>query len=103
MKTLAGTGKPGLADGRLDRAQFDEPGGLSLAGRTLYVADTNNHAVRAIDLGRAVRFDARRSRCADAAQQRAGTAPTVDSRERMLTVPGYCRYEGHAAMAEEIR
>ena len=52
VKTLAGTGKPGLADGRLDRAQFDEPGGLSLAGRTLYVTDANNHAVRAIDLDR---------------------------------------------------
>ncbi len=50
VTTLAGTGKPGLADGRLDRAQFDEPGGLSLAGRTLYVTDANNHAVRAIDL-----------------------------------------------------
>jgi len=50
VKTLAGTGRPGLADGRLDRAQFDEPGGLSLAGRTLFVTDANNHAVRAIDL-----------------------------------------------------
>jgi hypothetical protein len=52
VTTLAGTGTPGLADGRLDRAQFDEPGGLSLAGRTLYVTDANNHAVRAIDLDR---------------------------------------------------
>ena len=52
VKTLAGTGKPGLADGRLDRAQFDEPGGLSLAGRTLFVTDANNHAIRAIDLDR---------------------------------------------------
>ena len=58
VKTLAGTGKPGLADGRLDRAQFDEPGGLSLAGRTLYVTDANNHAVRAIDLDRGDRVDA---------------------------------------------
>jgi thiol-disulfide isomerase/thioredoxin len=54
VQTLAGTGKPGLADGRLDRAQFDEPGGLGLAGRTLYVADMNNHAVRTIDLDREV-------------------------------------------------
>jgi DNA-binding beta-propeller fold protein YncE len=50
VRALAGTGKAGSADGRLDRAQFDEPGGLALAGRTLYVADTNNHAIRAIDL-----------------------------------------------------
>jgi thiol-disulfide isomerase/thioredoxin len=52
VQALAGTGKAGLADGPLDRAQFDEPGGLTLAGRTLFVADTNNHAVRVIDLDR---------------------------------------------------
>jgi thiol-disulfide isomerase/thioredoxin len=50
VRALAGTGRAGTADGRLDRAQFDEPSGLALAGRTLYVTDTNNHAVRAIDL-----------------------------------------------------
>jgi DNA-binding beta-propeller fold protein YncE len=52
VTALAGTGQPGLADGRLDRAQFDEPGGLSLAGRTLYVTDANNHAIRVMDLDR---------------------------------------------------
>ena len=50
LMTLAGTGKPGHADGPGARAQFFEPGGLSVAGHTLYVADTNNHAVRTIDL-----------------------------------------------------
>ena len=34
----------------LELAVFWEPSGLSLAGRTLYVADTNNHAIRAVDL-----------------------------------------------------
>jgi thiol-disulfide isomerase/thioredoxin len=46
-KTIAGTGKPGLAD---DPPQFDEPAGLSLADGVLYVADTNNQAIRAVDL-----------------------------------------------------
>jgi hypothetical protein len=46
-KTIAGTGKPGLAD---EPAQFDEPAGLSLADGVLYVADTNNHAIRALEL-----------------------------------------------------
>ena len=50
VTTLAGTGKPGHVDGPGARAQFFEPGGLSVAGNTLYVADTNNHAIRAIDL-----------------------------------------------------
>jgi DNA-binding beta-propeller fold protein YncE len=52
VSALAGTGRPGAGDGRLDRAQFDEPAGLSLGGETLFVADTNNHAIRAIDLAR---------------------------------------------------
>ena len=37
-------------DGAAATAQFFEPGGLSVAGNTLYVADTNNHAIRTIDL-----------------------------------------------------
>jgi thiol-disulfide isomerase/thioredoxin len=48
VKTFAGTGKPGHADGV--HASFYEPGGLSLANNKLYVADTNNHAVRVVDL-----------------------------------------------------
>jgi DNA-binding beta-propeller fold protein YncE len=48
VKTFAGTGKPGQTDGAT--ASFYEPGGLSVAGGKLYVADTNNHAVRVIDL-----------------------------------------------------
>jgi hypothetical protein len=39
-----------LVDGDLATAEFWEPAGVSLSGRTLYVADTNNHAVRAVDL-----------------------------------------------------
>ncbi len=48
VTTFAGTGAAGAEDGR--QATFDEPGGLSIAGDTLYVADTNNHAIRVIDL-----------------------------------------------------
>jgi hypothetical protein len=46
-KTLAGTGEPGLAD---SPAQFDEPAGIAYAAGKLYVADTNNHLIRTIDL-----------------------------------------------------
>lgn len=46
--SLFGTGKPGQADG--SSPSFYEPGGLSVANGKLYVADTNNHAVRVIDL-----------------------------------------------------
>ena len=37
-------------DGGAQSAQFDEPGGLSYADGILYVADTNNHVIRSIDL-----------------------------------------------------
>ena len=48
VKTLFGTGKPGQSDG--PTASFYEPGGLTLANGDLYVADTNNHAIRVVDL-----------------------------------------------------
>ncbi|NNE97971.1 MAG: redoxin domain-containing protein [Pyrinomonadaceae bacterium] len=48
VKTLIGTGDEGQKDGR--NASFYEPGGISVAGDRLYVADTNNHAVRIVDL-----------------------------------------------------
>jgi DNA-binding beta-propeller fold protein YncE len=45
--TLAGTAKSGRDD---EPANFDEPAGVSAAGDKLYVADTNNHRIRVIDL-----------------------------------------------------
>ncbi len=48
VKTLFGTGKPGQTDGT--SPSLYEPGGLSVANNKLYIADTNNHAVRVVDL-----------------------------------------------------
>ncbi|MFN2498180.1 MAG: thioredoxin-like domain-containing protein [Pyrinomonadaceae bacterium] len=48
VKTFLGTGKPGQIDG--STAAFYEPGGLAVANGKLYIADTNNHAVRVVDL-----------------------------------------------------
>ena len=48
VKTLLGTGKPGQAGGTSE--SFYEPGGLSVANGKLYIADTNNHAIRIVDL-----------------------------------------------------
>jgi len=48
VASFAGTGKPGQTDGAMP--SFYEPGGLTLAGDKLYVADTNNHAIRVLDL-----------------------------------------------------
>jgi len=46
--TFLGTGEAGLRDG--ERPLFDEPGGISIAEGKLYIADTNNHAIRVADL-----------------------------------------------------
>lgn len=43
-------GTAGHADGPVASATFKGPNGLHLIGTTLYVADTGNHVVRAIDL-----------------------------------------------------
>ncbi len=49
--TLFGKGgSGGYQDGASHLAQFDEPGGLSYADGIVYVADTNNHVIRTIDL-----------------------------------------------------
>jgi DNA-binding beta-propeller fold protein YncE len=48
VKSFAGKGKPGQADG--PAASFHEPAGLSVANGKLYIADTDNHAIRVVDL-----------------------------------------------------
>src|SRR5262245_12313699 len=47
-ETFVGTGENGMRDGQ--RATFDEPAGVSVAFAKLYVADTNNHLIRVVDL-----------------------------------------------------
>lgn len=46
--TFSGDGHAGFTDGKEPR--FYEPGGLSFAKNKLYIADTNNHAVRVLDM-----------------------------------------------------
>ncbi|MCL4867462.1 MAG: redoxin domain-containing protein [Anaerolineae bacterium] len=43
-------GERGWQDGVGATAQFDEPGGLTAARGRLYIADSNNHAIRTADL-----------------------------------------------------
>ncbi|WP_419853554.1 thioredoxin-like domain-containing protein [Candidatus Poriferisodalis sp.] len=47
---LAGGGTPGLQDGFGTDALLAEPSGLSATTDTLYVADTNNHRIRTLDI-----------------------------------------------------
>ena len=48
--TLAGDGNPRLLDGTNKYSSFYEPSGLTVINNKIYVADTNNHAIRIIDL-----------------------------------------------------
>ncbi len=48
VETLVGAGPAGADD---NPPKFYQPGGLSVLGSTLYVADTNNHAIRKVHLG----------------------------------------------------
>ncbi|HTE19669.1 MAG TPA: thioredoxin-like domain-containing protein, partial [Armatimonadota bacterium] len=57
VEAVAGTGVVGKEDGAFDTARFASPQGMALrrgddGTLTLYVADTNNHAIRALDLKR---------------------------------------------------
>ncbi|MHB1355712.1 MAG: thioredoxin-like domain-containing protein [Anaerolineae bacterium] len=48
VRTLFGGGRPGSDDGA--HASFYEPGGLAVFKGQLYIADTNNHAIRIADI-----------------------------------------------------
>ena len=47
---VIGNGAEGLVDGGYDKAGSTGQQGMYLEGETLYVADTENHAIRAVDL-----------------------------------------------------
>jgi thiol-disulfide isomerase/thioredoxin len=47
---VVGSGAIGKADGAYDKATFDHPQGMALVGEKLYVADTENHLIREVDL-----------------------------------------------------
>ena len=49
--TLFGGPEAGLSDGAWTESRLNEPSGVSCAKGKLYIADTNNHAIRVADLG----------------------------------------------------
>jgi sugar lactone lactonase YvrE/peroxiredoxin len=50
MEVIAGSGNKALKDGIAHLASFAQPSALSIMGNTLYVADAESSAIRAIDL-----------------------------------------------------
>ena len=47
---IIGSGAIGRSDGEFSKATFDHPQGCTLHQETLYVADTENHMIRKVDL-----------------------------------------------------
>lgn len=50
LQQIIGSGRNGRADGAFDTAEFNRPQGTVLVGNKLYVADTENHLIRIVDL-----------------------------------------------------
>lgn len=50
LKSVIGSGRSGRRDGGFQEAEFQRPQGTALVGNLLYVADTENHLIRRIDL-----------------------------------------------------
>jgi len=50
IQDCAGTGSIGTGDGAFEAATFHHPQGMCLVGSALFVADTENHSIRILDL-----------------------------------------------------
>lgn len=105
VETFAGTGKPGQLEGT--KASFHEPGGLSIAGGKLYIADTNNHAIRTLDLRTKQiatlgikNLRAPETAITESAATEATTAPNADE---ILLAPQLLRANGESAFSINVR
>jgi thiol-disulfide isomerase/thioredoxin len=49
-QTVLGNGVAGLQDGEGKNSRFCEPSGLSIISSKIYIADTNNHVIRCVNL-----------------------------------------------------
>jgi len=80
---VIGNGKKGLRDGDYRNAEFAYPQGMTLAGDdTLYVADTDNNAIRKVDLAKHTV-----STVAGNGQQTYMTDPAMPARAAELNTP----------------
>ncbi|HEY3105075.1 MAG TPA: thioredoxin-like domain-containing protein [Pyrinomonadaceae bacterium] len=100
VRSFAGVGKPGQSDG--GNPSFYEPGGLSVAGDKLYVADTNNHAIRVLDLKtKETKTLQIKGLLPPATNQSAATAEVAPNAEEIKVAPQKLR-AGDAAVVIDI-
>ncbi|HVF89465.1 MAG TPA: thioredoxin-like domain-containing protein [Blastocatellia bacterium] len=75
---VIGTGEIGMNDGGFESATFNHPQGMAFDGKALYVADTENHAIRRVDFdSRAVKTIAGTGKQADRIDQLGGPGATT--------------------------
>ena len=74
---VIGSGTAGRADGDFATAEFNAPQGMALDGETLYVADTENHLIRRVDLAAK-----KVSTIAGTGRQNRGAPPSLPSANR---------------------
>ena len=49
-QSIFGNGRKGLRNGEAENSCFSEPSGISISGNYVYIADTNNHVIRRVNL-----------------------------------------------------
>ena len=88
-KNFCGKGTPGFRDGAAKEAMFWEPAGLALSpdGSHLYVADTNNFAIRAIDLNTKNTSTITIAVAPPGASTQADDKPLIVNRRRAVKIP----------------
>ncbi len=89
VRRTIGSGEPGLTDAPAAEARFQQPQGMTIEGEVLYVADTENHAIRAVDLeSSAVRT------AAGTGEQGTALAALADGRVAALSSPWALAIDG---------
>jgi sugar lactone lactonase YvrE len=91
---VIGTGERGMADGGFDAATFNKPQGMALVGDTLYVADTENHAVRAINLAERTVTTAAGTGAQSRNRHRAEDGPIGNAQRVALSSPWDLAWDG---------
>ncbi len=97
LRAFGALGESGLRDGTPAEARFHNPQGLAVLGGALYVADTDNHALRRIDLS-----SGRVETVAGTGAQARGRPREGPAREQELNSPWALEPDGgrlHVAMA----
>ena len=101
VKTFLGAGKPGQADG--NAASFYEPAGLSIANGKLYIADTNNQAVRMVDLKTKLTTTLNiRGLQPPVSQPDNSESPTAGSNADEIKLPSQTLRPGHGALVVKV-